>query len=217
MALTSPYPFAALPSRRGHFLLESGYHTDIWLDLDTLFVDSVRIAPAITMLAARLRRYECDAVCGPMTGGALLAQALAATLRVCFFYTQPWPPPGSDPNGTRVEPKGSDPERARARLFSAEYRLPGEMRRQVAGSRVAVVDDVISAGSSVRATVAALSAARASTVVVATLVALGDVGIAHFRGCGIPFEALERREFAMWAPRDCPLCRDGAPLTVADG
>jgi len=191
---TSPGLFRALPYRTGHFRLESGYHADIWLDLDTLFVDPVRIAPAITMLAGRLRRYECDAVCGPMTGGAFLAQALATALRVCFFYTQPG--------------------RASGRLFSAEYRLPGEMSRQVAGARVAVVDDVISAGSSARATVAALSAAHATTVVVGTLLALGDVGAAHFRGRGLALEALERREFAMWTPGECPLCRDGAPLSV---
>ena len=101
--------FGALPVRRGHFLLESGYHTDTWLDLATLFVDPVKIAPAVTMLAGRLRRYACDAICGPMTGGAFLAQALAAALRVCFFYTE-------------AEPRGDG-----AALFAAGYRLPGDM------------------------------------------------------------------------------------------
>src|SRR5262249_60294342 len=89
---TSPGLFRALPYRTGHFRLESGYHADIWLDLDTLFVDPVRIAPAITMLAGRLRRDECGAVCGPVTGGALLPQALAPALRGCFFFTQTRPP-----------------------------------------------------------------------------------------------------------------------------
>src|SRR4051794_30940536 len=59
--------FGALPVRTGHYRLESGYHTDTWLDLGTLFVDPVKIAPAVTMLAGRLRRYGCDAVCGPMS------------------------------------------------------------------------------------------------------------------------------------------------------
>jgi hypothetical protein len=27
---------ASLPAQRGHFLLESGYHTDLWLTLDAL-------------------------------------------------------------------------------------------------------------------------------------------------------------------------------------
>jgi orotate phosphoribosyltransferase len=185
--------FGALPVRRGHFLLESGYHTDTWLDLATLFVDPVKIAPAVTMLAGRLRRYACDAICGPMTGGAFLAQALAAALRICFFYTEPVPATSSG-------------------LFTAAYRLPADMGPQVAGSRVAVVDDVISAGSSVRATIATLEAAGASIIVVGTLLALGDVGSSHLAGRGLPLEALGRRDFAMWEPGDCPLCRSGVPL-----
>jgi orotate phosphoribosyltransferase len=186
--------FGALPVRRGHFLLESGYHTDTWLDLATLFVDPVKIAPAVTMLAGRLRRYACDAICGPMTGGAFLAQALAAALRICFFYTEPV---------TRGDGGA---------LFAAEYRLPGEMQPQVAGSRVAVVDDVISAGSSVRATMATLEAAGASTIVAGALLALGDVGAAHLAARGVPLEALARRSFPMWPPAECPLCQAGVPL-----
>ena len=186
--------FGALPVRRGHFRLESGYHTDTWLDLATLFVDPVKIAPAVTMLAGRLRRYACDAICGPMTGGAFLAQALAAALRICFFYTEPVPTPSSG-------------------LFTAAYRLPPDMGAQVAGSRVAVVDDVISAGSSVRATIATLEAAGASIVVVGTLLALGDVGSSHLAERHLPLEALGRRDFAMWEPGECPLCQSGVPLS----
>jgi orotate phosphoribosyltransferase len=186
--------FDHLPVRGGHFLLESGYHTDLWLDLDVLFVDPVKIAPAVTMLAGRLRRYGCDAICGPMTGGAFLAESLAVVLRTCFFY---------------VEPVAG---RDRAGLFTAQYRLPPMMALQAKGARVAVVDDAISAGSSVRATIAALDAAGASTVVVATLLALGDVGITHFAERGVPFEALTRRDLSVWAPEDCPLCRAGVPI-----
>src|SRR4029078_5334266 len=106
--------FGALPVRRGHFLLESGYHTDTWLDLATLFVDPVKIAPAVTMLAGLRRRYACDAISGPMTGGAFLAQALAAALRVCFFYTE------AVPRGDGAAP------------FAGGDRPPGGKPRQVA-------------------------------------------------------------------------------------
>jgi orotate phosphoribosyltransferase len=46
---------AALPSRHGHFLLESGYHTDLWLTLDTLFVCPQAITPIVSALADLLR------------------------------------------------------------------------------------------------------------------------------------------------------------------
>ena len=43
-----------LPIRRGHFRFESGYHGEIWLDLDRLFADPRRIAPLARELAGRL-------------------------------------------------------------------------------------------------------------------------------------------------------------------
>jgi orotate phosphoribosyltransferase len=183
-----------LPIRNGHFLLESGYHTDSWLSLDLLFVNPSRIAPMVTSLAERLRRYEWSAVCGSLMGGAFLAHALATVLDTDFYYTEPVT------------------TSSRARLFAVEYRLPPGLRPRARGLRVAVVDDVISAGSSVRATVAALSAAGASTAVVGSLMTLGDVGRMHFASLDVPLESLAHRDLILWKPADCPLCRDGSPL-----
>ena len=184
----------ALPIRGGHFLLESGHHTDLWLTLDALFVDPEQIAPRVAALAERLRPYAVSAVCGPLLGGTFLAQAIATVLGAGFYYTEP-------------VPVSSEPG-----LFEAAYRLPGELVRRVRGARVAVVDDVISAGSSVRATIAALTAAGASVVVAGTLLILGDASIAHFADQGLPVETLDRREFNLWKPVDCPLCRAGSSL-----
>ncbi|MGH7467783.1 MAG: phosphoribosyltransferase family protein [Longimicrobiales bacterium] len=184
----------SVPARRGHFLLESGYHTDLWFTLDALFVDHDQIAPLVTALAERLRPYSVSAVCGPLLGGAFLAQALATTLRVGFYYTERVATP------------------AGGALFSAEYRLAPELHRRVHGQRVAVVDDIIGAGSSVRATCSALSAAGASTVVVAALAVLGDTALKHFTALGVPVEMLAFHEFPLHKPTDCPLCQQGVPL-----
>lgn len=185
---------AALPARRGHFRLESGLHTDQWLTLDALFVDSGRIAPMVDALADRLRRHAVTAVCGPLLGGAFLAQALALRLDVLFFYAEPRP---------AVEADG---------LFRARYGLPSEQARRARGMRTAVVDDAISAGSSVRATVAALAEAGATVVVAGTFLLLGEVAVGHFDALRIPIEAVDRRELALWRPDDCPLCRRGMSL-----
>jgi orotate phosphoribosyltransferase len=185
---------AALPARQGHFLLESGLHTDLWLTLDAVFVDPEPIAPLIAALAHKLRPHAVSAVCGPLLGGAFLAQAIAGRLGARFYYTEPVPAP---------------PEPG---LFKATYRLPSELRRRARGERLAVVDDVISAGSSVRATIAALTAAGASTVVVGALLVLGDAAVTHFAEQRVPLEALDRRDFNLWSPFDCPLCHAGRPL-----
>ena len=183
-----------LPVRRGYFLLESGYHTDVWFTLDTLFVDPVIVAPLVAALADRLRPHAAEAVCGPLLGGAFLAQAIATNLETRFYYTEPVPAPHD------------------GALFTAAYRLPPPSRRTVRGQRVAVVDDVMSAGSSVRATVAALATASASTVVVGALVTLGDPGLKYFNDQGIPVERLHSRSFDLWKPGNCPLCESGTPL-----
>jgi orotate phosphoribosyltransferase len=183
-----------LPARSGHFLLESGYHTDSWLTLDALFVEPATVAPLVDALAARLRPYAATAICGPLLGGAFLAQALAETMGARFYYTEPGPPSAS------------------SGLFTAAYRLPAEQRRRIRGERVAVVDDLISAGSSTRATIAAVAAAEASAVVVGTLFVLGEDGLSYFSGRQIPLETLGRRAFNLWKPADCPLCRSDCPL-----
>ena len=182
-----------LPARRGHFLLESGYHTSVWITLDALFVDGQRIAPLVDALAARLRPHGASAVCGPFTGGAFLALLLGRAMNARFFYTQP--------AATRE-----------TGLFSATYALTPELQRRMAGERVAVVDEMISAGSSVRATIAAVAAAGAAITVVGALVVLGDAAVNHFASVGVPLEALEHRTFPLWTPDECPLCASGEPL-----
>jgi orotate phosphoribosyltransferase len=82
----------------------------------------------------------------------------------------------------------------------------------VEGERVALVDDAISAGSSVRATKSVLDKAGALTVVAGALITFGDTGQCYFNKHGIPVEAIEHREFTMWNPDQCPLCASGEPL-----
>lgn len=187
----------ALPSRRGHFVLESGCHTDLWITLDALFVDPASIAPHVAALAERLRVHAPTAICGPLFGGAFLAQALATRLAGKFFVVEPAP---------AASAAGSSD------LFTARYRLPLGQRSYVRGERVAVVDDVISAGSSVRAAIAALVDAGASIPVVGSMLVLGDAALTHFAARAIPVETLEHRAFSLWAPAECALCRAGAPL-----
>src|SRR5256885_3786731 len=184
----------ALPARRGHFLLESGYHTDLWFTLDALFVAPHEIAPQVGSLAEMLRPYSISAVCGPLLGGAFLAHAVAAQMGTRFYFSEP----------AALKTDGG--------LFAAEYRLPPELRRRVRNERIAVVDDIISTGSSVRATVSELTAAGASTVVVGAIVLLGDQATEHFSARGVPLVALAREKFNLWAPAECSLCRTGARL-----
>jgi orotate phosphoribosyltransferase len=183
-----------LPARRGHFLLESGYHTDLWFTLDALFLNPHEIAPQVTALAEMLRPYSISAVCGPLLGGAFLAHSVAAQMGIRFYFSEQ----------AHLKTDGG--------LFAAEYRLRPELRRRAGNERFAVVDDVISAGSSVRATALELEAAGASTVVVGTIVLLGNNATEYFSARGVPLVALARQKFNLWTPAECSLCRAGARL-----
>jgi orotate phosphoribosyltransferase len=83
------------------------------------------------------------------------------------------------------------------------------LRRLVRNERVAIVDDMISAGSSVRATASELDAAGASTAVAGTMVLLGNQATEYFSARGVPLVALAREKFNLWAPAECSLCRTG--------
>jgi len=71
-------------ARQGHFRLESGHHSNLRLDLDSLFVQPTRVHPLVNGLAEALRGHELAGVCGPLVGGAFLAQMLASALAVAF-------------------------------------------------------------------------------------------------------------------------------------
>ncbi len=182
-----------LPGRQGHFLLESGYHCNLWLELDRLFIGARALMPFAADLAIRLRAYDIGAVCGPLTGGAFLAQAIALHLDIDFFYSH------------RVVSQQSG-------MFPVRYLLPHAQRQVVEGVRVAVVDDAISGGSAARGTVESLEAAGATVAAIGALFTLSDTAPRYFAERGIAYETNATLDSQLWAPDDCPLCAAGMPL-----
>ncbi len=180
--------------RRGHFRMESGLHAAVWFDLDQLFVDPTILDPAIGELAEKLRPHAVDAVCGPLVGGALVAQLLARRLAVECYFTE------------RVRAG------AGSGLFTTRYQLPPGVRARVVGKRVAIVDDVMSAGSSLRATMDEMTAHGAVTTVVGALVVLGSKGAEFFARHGLPVESVSQSAFEMWPAEACPLCAAGSAV-----
>jgi len=85
-----------VPAHHGHFAYTSGDHGDLWLDLDALFAHPRRLRPYVTALADLLP--PCDVVCGPLTGGAYLAQSVADVLDTDFAWTEGRTLTGDVPN-----------------------------------------------------------------------------------------------------------------------
>src|SRR5271156_3482888 len=118
-----------LSGRQGHFLLESGHHGDLWLDLETLCLQPRRAQAVAVELSALLSDLQLDAVCGPLVEGAFVAIMVALQLDIQFTYSERFARPTADG------------------LFPAGYRVPAGLREGLRGKRVAIVNDVINAGS----------------------------------------------------------------------
>lgn len=77
-------------------------------------------------------------------------------------------------------------------LHPVRYRLPRALRGEMRGRRVAIVNDVISAGSAVRGTLQDLVTHGAQVVAVAALAALGGSASELAREGGVALESLPR-------------------------
>jgi orotate phosphoribosyltransferase len=180
--------------RPGHFDLGTGFHGDLWLDLDALLLRPALLRPSVGWLGERLREHAADAVCGPLEGGAFLAYALADLLGVAFLpgYRAP-----GEPSGYRepVEPSG--------------YRLP-QVPGGIGGWRVAVVDDAVNAGTAVAACLREVRGRGAVPVAVAALLSLSQASGASLH---VPFYAAATVPSRAWPAGQCPLCASGIPVT----
>ncbi len=180
--------------RRGHFDLGTGYHGDLWLDLDALFLRPALVRPHARWLAERLEDHGIDAVCGPLAGGAFLAQAVADLMDVAFLPAYP--------------------ARAAGPGDTTGFGLAGSAREVVGGWRVAIVDDAVNAGTATRACFRHLSDLGAAPVAVGALLALGRAEAMVAATMSLPFYAVATAASRVWPARDCELCADGATLTV---
>ncbi len=180
-------------AREGHFLLESGHHGPLWLELDALFLRPERVRPLVDALADQLADRSVDVVCGPLAGGAFLAQALAGRLQARFVHTE-----------RTAHTTGE--------LHSAIYEVPAALRETLRNAHVAVVDDVVNAGSATRSTIAAVRTCGGRPVVLAALLRLGDGAAALADDEGLDLVTLDAWPGTLWEPSDCPPCAAGTPL-----
>jgi orotate phosphoribosyltransferase len=183
-----------LSRRTGHFRLESGHHGELWLDLERLCLRPEPVRRLADELARRLEPHRIDALCGPLVEGAFVALFAAEALGVPFTYSERAAAPASDS------------------LFWARYLVPRPLHPELAGKRVAIVNDVINAGSAVRATLAELRELGAKPAAIGTLAVLGKRAAELAAGAGVALESLAEYANSIWEPPQCPLCARGVAL-----
>jgi orotate phosphoribosyltransferase len=175
-----------------HFVYDSGEHGSGWIDKDAIYPHTRRTQRLCRDLAAAAGPLNAEVVCGPATGGLIVAQWTAHSLDALAIFGEHDRPAGDALVGQFVLRRGYD--------------------RLAAGRRVLVVDDVVNTGLSLRQMVDAVRQAGGEVVGAAALVTRGNAGAA---GIGVAqFLYLLEYDIPSWPAAECPLCRDGVPVNT---
>src|SRR5438445_8705338 len=171
---------------RGHFVYTSGRHGADYLEKFRILEDPRVTSELAGMIAERFGPLRPELVAGPTTGGIILAYEVARQLRVDAVYVE------RGERGGRVLRRG--------------FEIPP-------GTRVLVVDDVVTTGGSLVETRACI--AEAGGVVI-------GIGVLADRTAGrtitdVPFFACLTLDFPSYPPEACPLCAARIPLASPRG
>ena len=169
----------------GHFLLSSGKHSDRYLEKFNLLR-----RPADTEVICRgfvdhFRLAAVELVAGPTTGGILLAFEVARQMKLPAVYA----------------------ERATEGSIRREFRRGSHIEP---GTRVLLVDDIMTTGGSINETIAALEDVGAVIVGIGILADRSNGAITFG---AYPLHALLQLDVRAWERDDCPLCAQGVPIT----
>jgi orotate phosphoribosyltransferase len=171
--------------KRGHFLLASGRHSAQYVEkFDLLRQPRATEAACRSMIEQLGDLAQVDLVVGPTTGGILMAFEIGRQLGLPAAYAERARDGASErafKRGTVIEP----------------------------GTRVLVVDDILTTGGSVRETLAALKATGADIKAIGLLVDRSGGSVTF----GVPMVSLAALDIETFVPDDCPLCSDGVPMT----
>jgi orotate phosphoribosyltransferase len=162
--------------REGHFLYASGRHGSIYIEKFDLLRNPSATSQACAGFAERFRDDRIDVVVGPTTGGILLAFETARQLGIAAAYAE------------RASDGSAGREIRRGTTFAE-------------GSRVLVVDDILTTGGSVRETLVALESHPVEVVGIGVLVdrTAGEVTFGN-----VPLFSLASEKFESWAPDEVP-------------
>lgn len=162
----------------GHFLLTSGRHSNKYMQCAKIFQHPDISAEISKDLAEKYDGYDIDIVIGPAIGGIILAYEVARQLEVMALFAE-------RENGVMTLRRGFEIK---------------------PGSRVLVVEDVITTGGSVKEVIDVVRSSGGEVVGVACVVDRSG-GKAIF---DVPFKSAIKIEIETFKPEDCPMCKSGS-------
>lgn len=163
----------------GHFLLTSGRHSDRYVQCAQVLQHADYTSQLCAELAERFKDSGAELVVGPAMGGILVAYEVSRHMGLKNIFAE-------RENGAMTFRRG----------FTIEP-----------GTKVLVVEDVVTTGGSVLEVMSLLKAKGAEVVGVGVLVDRSN-GKVDF---GVPMQAVISMEVPSWQADSCPLCAAGTP------
>ncbi len=162
----------------GHFVLTSGRHSNKYMQCARIFQHPDISAEISKDLAERYEDYDIDIVIGPALGGIILAYEVARQLEVRALFAE-------RENGVMTLRRGFEIK---------------------PGSRVLVVEDVITTGGSVKEVIEVVRSVGGEVVGVASVIDRSG-GKALF---DVPFKSALKIDIDTFEPGECPMCKSGS-------
>ncbi len=176
--------------RRGHFVLTSGRHSDLYLQ-SAVVLQWPAVAEALGRALAAPWRGKVDVVVGPAMGGVVIGHEVARALGVRMLFTER----SAEGSG---EPRGGAPVNRGAMALRRSFET-GE------GQRALIVENVVTTGGSALEVAELLRQAGATVAGLATIVDRLPAGAR----LPLPYGALARVDAGVWAAEECPVCEAG--------
>jgi len=166
--------------KEGHFLLASGLHSPVYWEKFRILQHPHLTEELCRLIVQHFQEHKIDVVAGPTTGGIILAFETARQLGVRGIFAE----------------KVGD-----VRVFRRDFEIkPGE--------HVLIVDDILTTGSSLRETIAAVNKLGGIIIGIGVLVDRSEKSLDF----NLPFFSCLRAPTVAYSPQECPLCAAHIPL-----